>query len=168
AALNPPGEWNTYELLVEGEHLQVFLNGVQINDFTNTDPVRSLTSGHIGIQNHGTGDDVSFRNIRIKDLGGSTPPPRTGQITGIGGKCVDVSGANTADGTKVQLWTCNGTGAQSWTSSGNTFQALGKCLDVSGGGTADGTTVLLWTCNGTGAQNWASGAIGTQINPQSN
>ena len=38
AALNPPGEWNTYELLVEGERLQVFLNGVRINDFTNTDP----------------------------------------------------------------------------------------------------------------------------------
>jgi hypothetical protein len=68
AALNPPGEWNTYELLVEGEHLQVFLNGVKINDFTNTDPVRSLTSGHIGIQNHGTGDEVSFRDIRINEL----------------------------------------------------------------------------------------------------
>ena len=42
AALNPPGEWNTYELLVEGERLRVFLNGAQINDFTNTDPARSL------------------------------------------------------------------------------------------------------------------------------
>ena len=29
AALNPPGQWNTYELLVEGERLQVFLNGVE-------------------------------------------------------------------------------------------------------------------------------------------
>ncbi|PZG02396.1 ThuA domain-containing protein [Micromonospora deserti] len=77
AALNPPGEWNTYELLVEGERLQVFLNGVKINDFTNTDPARSL-AGHIGIQNHGTGDDASFRNIRIKELG--TPPP-TGNTT---------------------------------------------------------------------------------------
>ena len=73
AALNPPGEWNTYELLVEGERLQVFLNGVQINDFTNTDPARSL-AGHIGIQNHGDGDDVSFRNIRIRELGGDPPP----------------------------------------------------------------------------------------------
>ncbi|MGC3861121.1 lectin [Micromonospora chersina] len=77
AALNPAGEWNTYELLVEGERLQVFLNGVKINDFTNTDPARSL-AGHVGIQNHGTGDDVSFRNIRIKELGG-TPP--TGNST---------------------------------------------------------------------------------------
>ncbi|WP_405801614.1 ThuA domain-containing protein [Streptomyces sp. NBC_01506] len=76
-ALNPPGSWNTYEIRVEGERLQVFLNGVRINDFTNTDPVRSLAQGHIGIQNHGTGDDVSFRNIRIKELGGTTPPPST-------------------------------------------------------------------------------------------
>src|SRR4029079_10062711 len=58
AALNPPGEWNTYEILVEGERVQVFLNGVRINDFTNTDPVRSLQQGYIGIQNHGTGDDA--------------------------------------------------------------------------------------------------------------
>ncbi|SCL17093.1 Type 1 glutamine amidotransferase (GATase1) [Micromonospora nigra] len=74
AALNPPGEWNTYELLVEGERLQVFLNGSKINDFTNTNPARSL-AGHIGIQNHGNGDDASFRNIRIKELGSNPPPP---------------------------------------------------------------------------------------------
>ncbi|MBX7267646.1 ThuA domain-containing protein [Micromonospora sp. Llam7] len=78
AALNPPGEWNTFELLVEGERLQVFLNGVRINDFTNTDPNRQL-DGYIGIQNHGTGDDVRYRNIRIKELGG-TPPP-SGDVT---------------------------------------------------------------------------------------
>lgn len=68
AALNPPGEWNTFELVVDGEHLRVFLNGIRVNDFTNTDPARSLTSGHVGIQNHGTGDEVSFRDIRIKEL----------------------------------------------------------------------------------------------------
>lgn len=51
---------------------------MKINDFTNTNPVRSL-AGHIGIQNHGTGDDASFRNIRIKELG-TTPPP-TGNTT---------------------------------------------------------------------------------------
>ncbi|MDI3385363.1 ThuA domain-containing protein [Streptomyces sp. B-S-A8] len=67
-ALNPPGEWNTYELRVEGEHLQIWLNGVKINDYTNTDPARSLAQGHIGIQNHGDGDDVSFRDIRVKEL----------------------------------------------------------------------------------------------------
>ncbi|WP_327122142.1 ThuA domain-containing protein [Streptomyces sp. NBC_01341] len=77
AALNPPGSWNTYEIRVEGERLQVFLNGTRINDFTNTDPVRSLAQGYIGIQNHSTSDDVAFRNIRIKELGGTTPPTST-------------------------------------------------------------------------------------------
>ncbi len=72
AALNPPGQWNSYELRVEGERLQIFLNGVKINDFTNTAPARSLKNGHIGLQNHGDGDEVSFRNIRIKELGPPT------------------------------------------------------------------------------------------------
>ncbi|WP_110945567.1 ThuA domain-containing protein [Streptomyces avicenniae] len=67
AALNPPGEWNTYEIRVEGERLQIFLNGTLVNDFTNTDPARSL-AGHIGLQNHGDGDTVAFRNVRIQQL----------------------------------------------------------------------------------------------------
>lgn len=69
-ALNPPGEWNTYEIRVEGERLRIWLNGVKINDFTNTDPARSLRDGHLGIQNHGADDKVSFRDIRIKELPG--------------------------------------------------------------------------------------------------
>lgn len=73
AALNPPGEWNTYEIRVEGERLQVWLNGVQINDFTNTDPARSLTDGHIGLQNHGDEDDVAFRDIRLRELTAAAP-----------------------------------------------------------------------------------------------
>ena len=169
AALNPPGEWNTYELLVEGERLQVFLNGTRINDFTNTDPARSL-AGHIGLQNHGDGDDASFRNVRIKELGG-TPPPTpggTGPIVGLAGKCLDVAGAGTADGTKVQLYTCNGTNAQQWTvTAGGPVKALGKCLDVAGGGTANGTKAQLWTCNGSGAQVWSANADQTLRNPQS-
>ncbi|MFC9730384.1 ThuA domain-containing protein [Streptomyces roseolus] len=168
AVLNPPGEWNTYELRVTGERLEIFLNGRKINDFTNTDPARSLRQGHIGIQNHGDGDEVSFRNIRIKQAGGQEPGPRSGPVKGVNGKCLDVDGAQSADGTKVQLWTCNGTGAQTWTIAGDgTVKALGKCLDVSGGGSADGTKVQLWTCNGTAAQVWAPQSDGTVRNPRS-
>jgi hypothetical protein len=165
AALNPPGEWNTYELLVEGERLQVFLNGVKINDFTNTDPVRSLSSGHIGIQNHGTGDDVSFRNIRIRESGG--PVPRVGPITGAAGRCVDVSGASSADGTKIQLWSCHGGSNQQWTVDANTVRALNKCMGIAGGSTANGAPVQLSTCNGTGGQNWTPATNGSLVNQQS-
>lgn len=66
--LRPPGQWNSYEIKVQGERLRIFLNGVKINDFTNTDPVRSLKDGYIGLQNHGADDQVSFRNIQLKEL----------------------------------------------------------------------------------------------------
>jgi glucosylceramidase len=86
----------------------------------------------------------------------------TGQITGYGGKCVEVAGANPANGTQVQLWTCNGTNAQQWTvGTDGTIRALGKCLDVAGAGTANGTKVQLYDCNGTGAQAWTRS--GTQL-----
>ncbi|HCT79665.1 MAG TPA: glycosyl hydrolase [Micromonosporaceae bacterium] len=93
--------------------------------------------------------------------------PGTGPIVGLAGKCLDVSNGGTADGTKVQLWTCNGTASQQWTRNGQTWRALGKCLDVSGAGTANGTKVQLWTCNGTAAQNWTAGASNSQVNPNS-
>jgi glucosylceramidase len=87
---------------------------------------------------------------------------RTGPITGLGGKCVDVAGANTANGTPVQLYDCNGTAAQVWTvASDNSIQALGKCMDVTAASTANGTKIQLYDCNGTGAQKWSvsGGAI---------
>jgi type 1 glutamine amidotransferase len=77
AALNPPGSWNTYELLVEGERLRVYLNGSLINDFTNTNPARSLTDGYIGLQNNGTG--IAFRNVRVHELGGPAPTQVEGE-----------------------------------------------------------------------------------------
>lgn len=100
---------------------------------------------------------------------GTASAAGTGAITGYGGKCVDISGANTANGTKVQLWTCNGTNAQNWTvGTDGTIRALGKCLDVSGGSTANGAKVQLWDCNGTGAQQWVANAARDIVNPQAN
>ncbi|MQA27607.1 MAG: family 16 glycosylhydrolase, partial [Micromonosporaceae bacterium] len=54
---------------------------------------------------------IDYVRVHAHDSGGS----RVGQITGLAGKCVDVAAANTADGTQVQLYTCNGTDAQRWT-----------------------------------------------------
>ncbi len=102
--------------------------------------------------------------------GGGNPPPsgRTGPITGIGGACVDVAAASTANGTAIQLYGCNGTAAQSWTVAGDgTLRALGKCLDVTSAGTANGTKIQLWDCNGTAAQVWAAQSNGTLRNPAS-
>jgi glucosylceramidase len=91
--------------------------------------------------------------------GGTTPPPaaRTGPIVGFGGKCVDVAGANSANGTAVQLYTCNGTAAQQWTvGADGTLRALGKCLDVKDVGTANGTRTQIWDCAGGSNQRWTA------------
>ncbi|MER6065520.1 ThuA domain-containing protein [Streptomyces sp. NPDC001792] len=97
-----------------------------------------------------------------------TPPPTaTGPIHGYGGKCVDVAGANPANGTAVQLYDCNGTSAQNWTVGDGRLTALGKCMDVTGAGTVNGTKVQLYDCNGTGSQVWQPGTAGSLVNPQS-
>jgi len=94
------------------------------------------------------------------------------------GKCLDVNGAGTADGTNIQQWTCNGTGAQSFRvdSLGSGQVRLvnpssGKCVDLDGAGTSNGTNVQLWTCNGTVAQSWVlqdqGGGFTRLMNPHS-
>ncbi len=42
-------------------------------------PARSLKDGHIGIQGHGADDEVSFRDIRIKEL-----PAKSSRSSGSG------------------------------------------------------------------------------------
>lgn len=74
----PVGEWNSYEIQVQGQSYTVFLNGVQVAHFENTDPARGLATtpaapSYFGLQAH-TGR-VAFRNIRIHALApGETPP----------------------------------------------------------------------------------------------
>jgi hypothetical protein len=83
-------------------------------------------------------------------------------ITGLGGKCIDVAAASSANGTQVQLYTCNGTGAQQWTiGDDGTIRALGKCLDVAAASSVNGTKVQIYDCNGTTAQQWSRNSDGT-------
>ncbi len=78
AALKPPGQWNGYEIVVQGKRVRVYLNGALINDWTETDPNRLLQPSYIGLQNHGNGDEVFFRNVRVKEL---VPPQVT--VSGV-------------------------------------------------------------------------------------
>ncbi len=82
------------------------------------------------------------------------------QVEAAKGKCLDVANAGTANGTPVQLTTCNKSVAQNWQLvpySGG-FSLLnpnaGKCLDVSGSNPANGTKIQLYTCNSSPAQQW--------------
>ncbi|GAA2780097.1 ricin-type beta-trefoil lectin domain protein [Crossiella cryophila] len=95
--------------------------------------------------------------------------PTGGQITGLGGKCLDVTDNSTVNGTLAQIWDCVGADNQRWTiNADGTVRALGKCLDVSGNGTANGTPVHLWDCFAAPNQLWQVQADRTIRNPQSN
>ncbi|MEV0407371.1 ricin-type beta-trefoil lectin domain protein [Actinoallomurus sp. NPDC050550] len=90
----------------------------------------------------------------------------------VSGKCLDVTGNTSTDGTQVEIWTCNGGANQQWTStSANelrvTIGGVTKCLDASGQGTSDGTKVVIWTCNGGANQKWNLGADQTIAGAQS-
>src|SRR3954452_22710036 len=72
-----------------------------------------------------------------------------GPITGLGGRCIDVAAASSANGAHVQLYDCNGTAAQQWTlgTGDDSIRALGKCMDVTAATTANGAKVQLYDCN---------------------
>ena len=97
-------------------------------------------------------------------LGETTGTPSSGALVGsASGRCLDVPGSNTANGTQPVIWDCNGATNQRWTTSGQTLQALGKCLDSPTGATA-GVKVQLWDCSGGANQRWNRNANGTISN----
>ena len=73
------------------------------------------------------------------------------------GGCADVTNNGTANGSLVELWTCNGGANQQWqaNSAGELVNpASGRCLDVPNSSTTPGTQLELWDCNGGANQRW--------------
>ena len=72
------GEWFHLTLVVVGNRMATWVNGLQVTDFTDerdSDPNprkgRRDEAGHLVLQGHDPTTDVSFRNVRIQEL--STP-----------------------------------------------------------------------------------------------
>ncbi|MGW5304629.1 ricin-type beta-trefoil lectin domain protein [Streptomyces griseoluteus] len=82
------------------------------------------------------------------------------QVEGAAGKCLDVQGGGTANGTPVQIYTCNDGSPQRWQLIGykGGLSLLNiksqKCLDVQGAKNANGTKIQIWTCNSSEGQQW--------------
>jgi len=109
---------------------------------------------------------VDYVHVTTSD---SAPTGRTGPISGLAGKCADVAGANSANGTAIQLYDCNGSSAQQWTvATDGSIRSLGKCMDATGAGTANGTTIQLYDCNGSGAQRWTVSSAKDIVNTAAN
>jgi hypothetical protein len=81
-ATRPPGSWNDLRIVVKGNHVEHWLNGVKVVEYelgsedwqrrVRASKFRDYPSygravrGHIGLQDHG--DNVAYRNIRIREL----------------------------------------------------------------------------------------------------
>ncbi len=76
--LKPVGEWNEEEVIAEGNHIKVILNGEVITDGDIVQAIKDGTpdhkehpgllnkTGHIGFLGHGS--PLKFRNLRIKEI----------------------------------------------------------------------------------------------------
>jgi hypothetical protein len=80
--VKPAGEWNTARILVDGNHVEHWLNGVKLleyelhsddwkervakSKFNEFPEYGKAAEGHIGLQEHN--DPVAFRNIKIRIL----------------------------------------------------------------------------------------------------
>jgi hypothetical protein len=98
-------------------------------------------------------DGKGARTVTFTGKGVTTA--KTGPITGLGGKCLDIKSALQTEGTPVQLYTCNGSRAQSWTVPGDgTIRGLSRCLDVAGSSIIKGAKVQIGLCDGRASQSW--------------
>jgi hypothetical protein len=76
----PGPQWNTTEITLDGPRTIVYVNGVKVTDFKESDPVPERkfdfepqrgprpNSGYIGVQNHSEADVVFFKEIAVKPL----------------------------------------------------------------------------------------------------
>jgi hypothetical protein len=83
--VRPAGEWNTARVLCKGTHVEHWLNGFKVVDidlaseafktakaaskWKDSADYASRPSGHIALQDHG--DEVRFRNVKIRKLDGT-------------------------------------------------------------------------------------------------
>jgi hypothetical protein len=62
-----PEDWNEFHLVVKGNRLQHFINGVLMSEVTDEDSVNGKAKGLLGVQVHvGPPMKVEYRNLRIK------------------------------------------------------------------------------------------------------
>jgi plastocyanin len=105
--VQPKGTWVDYEIKVVGQTYTMTRNGEVLQVFENTpgkqssrsgDPSttdRQFTRGYIGLQNHGTSDQIDYRNVRVLPLdAGSARGPVT--VTGNGAHTVEFRSTDVA------------------------------------------------------------------------
>jgi len=59
---NDPGQWNTYEITLDGPYISVSVNGKKVNEANNVD----ILAGPIGLQSEG--GEIHFRKIQLTPI----------------------------------------------------------------------------------------------------
>ena len=98
--------------------------------------------------------------------GGTTAEELVGNQSG---KCLDVPGVSTANGTQLDIWTCNAGSNQEYTltPSGEITVYGDKCLEAYEQGKTAGTIVDIYTCSGGSNQLWQAHPDGSITNDES-
>jgi beta-glucanase (GH16 family) len=112
---------------------------------------------------------VSTSNTTPPSGGTTTPSGGKAFKSNLSGRCIDIPGAKSADGARLQMYDCNGTAAQQWVANGDgTLRALGKCMDPAGGALTNGTPIQLANCNGNPVQRFILSSAGDLVNVSAN
>jgi hypothetical protein len=120
---------------------------------------RQITSGNsnqcMNVENHGY--PVAGTPLRIRPCDpwqNQQWSLNNGQITGVGGFCLDVQGSAAVDGAAVIYVPCDGRPSQMWTAVNGTIVGIGgKCIDI-GGDAHAWPPLVIAACTGSPSQMW--------------
>ena len=84
AHIERPGDWNSYEIVAQGQEIQLFLNGQRTASWVERDPAIDK-DGVIALQIHGNCKaEISFRNITLEELPNPNVPTGTDVLSRFG------------------------------------------------------------------------------------
>jgi hypothetical protein len=156
-AAKPVGQWNTFEVTLSGPKITVLLNGTKVNEYTA--PAGFARRTMVSLDGQGTGDQVKFRNLRVR----SNRIASSGPITGVGGACLNLNGG-TPNNTVVNMSSCTSGPGQQWTTGDLALHVVGQCADTQNSGTTAGTAVVAVACVASATQEWQVFADGRIFN----
>ena len=157
-----------------------------------TDIARGMGMGMVYWPGLRTGDSYSIESLNAKGklvdnsvsgvaqlkwgYGYGTVPPVNDQpaapagqelVNSASGRCADVPGFSTTDGTQLDIWDCNAGGNQTWayTSTHELTVYGGTCMQAgTAASPAAGDAVAIQSCTGAADQQWTVNANGTVTN----
>jgi hypothetical protein len=75
--LHKPDEWFTQEVIANGNHIIIKVNGKTTVDFI--DKKNTFMKGHFALQGHDPGTVVQFRKVEVQELPATTEPAKDGK-----------------------------------------------------------------------------------------